>query len=134
MVVRSRPVLSAEQLHRPGTEIVEQVRCSVRYGESTLGSFYHGFHQLRSRDRQQWRILFELGTLTMTEWVPSSFELDVSMTTEALEALLEIIPGAEAHILEKYSTRDHSSRHRRRTVDVRARITTSPLGKMDIYG
>ncbi len=56
-------VLSAQQVVRPGTTLVDQVQCTIRYGELTLGSFYHGFHQMLRQDRQDWEIVFELGVI-----------------------------------------------------------------------
>ncbi|MES2707027.1 MAG: Gfo/Idh/MocA family oxidoreductase [Verrucomicrobiota bacterium] len=129
-------VLSAVQLKRPGTDIVDQVQCAVRYGNLTLGTFYHGFHQMRSRDQQSWRIVFELGTLTMTEWVPTALELDASLTSQGLEEVLKILPGASVRMMERHAdeARHPASRHQRRTIDLRAHISTVPVGKMTLYG
>ncbi len=130
-------VISAHQLSRPGTDIVDQVQCTVRYGAATLGTFYHGFHQMLRRDRQYWRIVFETGTLTMTEWVPTALELDVTVSEEALQSIESLLPGAETRILTRYpeAERHPVSRHRERTADVHAIVTASAgLPKMELYG
>jgi len=130
-------VLSAEQLYRPGTGIVDQVHCAVRYGESTLGTFYHGFHQMNRRDEQNWRIVFELGTLTMSEWVPTRLEIDMTVSDAALEVVKELLPRADVRELERYegAERDAMSRHRERIVDVHAKVSADAGAmKMDLYG
>lgn len=129
-------VLSANQLTRPGSEIIDQVLCNVKYGEGTLASFYHGFHQMRRRDRQHWRIIFETGTLVMAGWVPLSLELDLHVSEAALAELERILPSAKVEIQERYaaSQRNACSRHRAREISVHALVTAeSPYPKMELY-
>ena len=129
-------VVSALQLTRPGTEIVDQVQCAVRYGPSTLATFYHGFHQMKRRDRQHWRIIFETGTLTMTEWVPTSLELDMAVSEEGLRKIQALLPEAETRISEHYpeSSRHPVCRHQPRIAEVHAHLSLSGhLPKMELY-
>ena len=56
---------------RPGTAIEEHVHCTVRYGDTALVNFYHGFHQTGRMDRQELRLVFERGDLTLYDWVPT---------------------------------------------------------------
>jgi predicted dehydrogenase len=129
-------VLSAHQVFRSGTDFVDQVQCTVRYG-STLGTFYHGFHQMLRRDRQHWQIIFETGTLTMSEWVPTRLDLDFHGTDATLGALQEILPHAELKILERYTEGRciAASRHKQRDITVHATLSaTAGLPKMDLYG
>ncbi|MCW1925167.1 Gfo/Idh/MocA family oxidoreductase [Luteolibacter arcticus] len=130
-------VLSAQQMTRPGTDIIDQVQCAVKYGDTTLANFYHGFHQMLRRDQQAWLILFEQGTLRMREWVPTQLELDATLSEAGLEALVALLPGAKVEIVERYgeSERQATSRHRSRTVDVRINLVDQPgLAKHDLYG
>lgn len=130
-------VLAAQQLGRPGTEIVDQVQCCVQYGEATLGTFYHGFHQMLRRDQQSWRIVFEMGTLTMTEWVPTSLEIDMHGTEEGVEEVRQIFPQSSAEILEYFTNGEQqaASRHQSREVEVHARVrATAGYPKMELYG
>lgn len=130
----SGKLLSAHQVFRPGTEIIDQVQCTVRYPE-TLGTFYHGFHQMLKRDHQAWRIEFETGTLTMSEWVPTSLELDAHLSEGALEDLSDILPGSEIEVLERYTERKVTSRHRERGIDLHARVKSEVgIPKLELYG
>jgi predicted dehydrogenase len=130
-------LLSADQLRRPGTGFVDQVQCTVQYNETTLGSFYHGFHQMKRRDAQHWSVTFELGSLTLTEWVPTRLELDVSLSEYGWQALEALLPGATLVVQECYtgSSRTARSRHQDRVVDLRGTaVLTSELEKMPLYG
>ena len=58
---------------RPGSSppIEEHVQCTVRYGPTVLVNFYHGFHQTGRMDRQELRLVFERGDVTLYDWVPT---------------------------------------------------------------
>lgn len=130
-------VLAAQQMTRPGTTFIDQVQCAVKYGDSTLATFYHGFHQMLRRDEQTWMIVFEQGTLRMREWVPTRLELDVAVSDASLEALALLMPEAEIEIATRYpeTERKAVSRHQAREVDVSAKLTMkSPLSKFEVYG
>lgn len=129
-------LLSAHEVVRPGTDFVDQVQCTVRYG-GTLGTFYHGFHQMLRRDRQHWQIIFETGTLTMSEWVPTRLDLDFHGTDATLGDLQEILPHAEIKVLERYTEdgRMAASRHQKRDITIHATLSaTAGLPKMELYG
>ena len=133
----SGEVLAAQQLVRPGTQIIDQVQCAVKYSDTTLATLYHGFHQMLRRDEQAWFILFELGTLRMKEWVPTQLELDASLSDASMEALVALLPGAKVEVVELYeeSERKAMSRHRSREMDLRVKLTGQPaLPKLDLYG
>ena len=49
-----------------------QAICKYRNG---LFNFYHGFHQADRMDRQELKLVFELGDITLHEWVPTTLEL-----------------------------------------------------------
>ena len=44
---------------------------ALRYGDDALVNFYHGFHQTGRMDRQELRLVFERGDLTLFDWVPT---------------------------------------------------------------
>lgn len=130
-------ILAAQQMVRPGTNFIDQVQCAVRYGDSTLATFYHGFHQTIRRDEQTWMIIFEQGTLRMREWVPTRLELDVSLSDTALETLALLMPESKIEIATRYPENERKavSRHQTRTVDVKAMLTMdAPLSKFELYG
>lgn len=130
-------VQAAQQLFRPGTERIEQVQCALRYGDTTLATFYHGFHQMLRRDQQQWRIVFETGTLTMTEWVPTRLLLDATLSEVDLQAICELCPGGEVTIQQHYAPEEShpTSRDQLRTAEIHASILWGAgYEKMDLYG
>ena len=44
----------------------------MRYGPTILVNFYHGFHQTGRMDRQELRLVFEWGDVTLFDWVPTN--------------------------------------------------------------
>ena len=63
-------VVAAQASRRPGTNIEDQVQCTVRYGNAHV-DFYHGFHQPGRLDRQELRLVFEQGDVLLSGWVPT---------------------------------------------------------------
>ncbi|QJE95135.1 Gfo/Idh/MocA family protein [Luteolibacter luteus] len=130
-------VVSAVQLRRPGSKIVDQVQCSVRYGESTLGTFYHGFHQMHRRDRQTWLLVFETGTVSLDGWVPTDLVIDMHGSQRELEEAGALIPGSSVEVVQTYADDEQvsRSRHRVRTVEVHGRIRADAgCSKLELYG
>jgi predicted dehydrogenase len=71
-------VLYAFQIRRAATNpIIDRVQATVLYKTGPV-NFYHGFDQLKVLDRQEMRLLFERGEITLFEWVP------VKMTVHGL--------------------------------------------------
>ena len=66
----SGEVVASQRILRPGSGVEEQVQCVVRYPNGALVTFYHGFTQPARLERQEFRLLFERGELTLDEWVP----------------------------------------------------------------
>lgn len=130
-------VVSALQLRRPGSGIVDQVQCSVRYGASTLGTFYHGFHQMHRRDRQTWLIVFETGSVSLDGWVPTELVIDMHGTRQELEEAASLVAGSTLRILESYGDCEQTStsRHRGRKVEAHGRISADAgCPKLELYG
>ena len=130
-------VLAAQQASRPGSRIIEHVNCTVRYRDSALVNFYHGFHQPSRADRQEWKLVFELGSIEMREWVPTSMRIDLLADDATLDALRRLMPTAEVEEVERYrgSARHCTSRHKPRELDGRFALSFSPgVEKMELYG
>ena len=130
-------VLSAQQAARPGGRIIEHVSCTVRYRDSALVDFYHGFHQPSRGDHQEWRLAFELGSISMREWVPTSMRIDLLASDATLDALRRVLPAADVQEVERYrgAARLCTSRHQPREVDGRFALSFTPgLAKLDLYG
>jgi predicted dehydrogenase len=86
-------VINAVQLKRPGikTMIIDRVQATVLYENGTV-NFYHGFDQPNILDRQEMRLQFEKGDITLYEWVPVRMRLHGLLQKEQVESLREL-PG-----------------------------------------
>jgi len=107
-------VVAAQRTLRPGESVEEQVQCTVRYGETVLVNLYHGFHQTARMDRQELRLVFERGDVTLHEWVPTQVRVYGLVEEAAARRLCELFPGARLDIAETYppSQRFFHARHR----------------------
>jgi len=85
-------VVNALQLSRPpaASKITDRVQATVLYTEGTV-NFYHGFDQPGILDRQEMRLLFERGEITLYEWVPVKMELHGLFQDGQLEFLNDMI-------------------------------------------
>jgi hypothetical protein len=63
---------------------------------------YHGFDQPKNMDRQELRLLFERGEVTLQEWVPVRLNIKGLITNKEEEFLLDLFPGAVIEEIEKY--------------------------------
>jgi predicted dehydrogenase len=87
-------VLNAVQLQRPGIEqkLIDRVQATVLYDKGTV-NFYHGFDQPSVMDRQELRLDFERGEITLYEWVPVKIKLHGLLKKENVERLSQMMPG-----------------------------------------
>jgi predicted dehydrogenase len=111
-------VVSAQALKRPGTHIEDQVNCTATYGEDKLVNFYHGFTQPGRMDRQEWRLLFELGDVTMYEWVPTVIRVRAVGNERSTREIMEIFKGARLDITQVYAPKDRPAKGRHKEIDV----------------
>jgi predicted dehydrogenase len=99
-------VVSAQASRRfDGCE--DQVQCAVRYGETHF-NFYHGFHQPGRLDRQELRLVFELGDMLLSGWVPTSVRLHAVADETNTRKLTELFTGARNDVITGYSPRDRA--------------------------
>ena len=83
-------VINSLQLHRPWVErIKDRVQATVLYKDATV-NFYHGFDQPKVLDRQEMRLLFEHGEITLYEWIPVKMKLHGLVTDKQLEYIQAI--------------------------------------------
>ncbi len=108
---------------RPGTAIEEHVQCTVRYGDTPWVNFYHGFHQTGQMDRQELRIVFERGDITLYDWVPTRLRLTALVDERQTRELSDLFPGARLDVLEPYGGKDRSCRGRGLEYDVYQKIS-----------
>jgi predicted dehydrogenase len=107
-------VINAIRLQRPGVEMkmFDRVQAIVLYRDGIV-NFYRGFDQPIVLDRQEMRLQFERGEITLYEWIPVKMKLHGLLRKKDLVTLKEI-PG-ELNFLHN----DNSSGNKR----VRGRFT-----------
>nr|WP_293834832.1 Gfo/Idh/MocA family oxidoreductase [uncultured Arsenicibacter sp.] len=132
----SGKVVSAQSVKRPDTDIEEQVNCTVVYGGVTV-NFYHGFTQPGRMDRQEMRILFERGDITLHEWVPTRINIRCLADEATTRALMDLFPGARLDVSASYGGNDRRTRGRHKDIDAWQQISISyghDQQKMHLYG
>ena len=87
-------VLNAVQLRRRGIkkELTDRVQATVLY-KNGIVNFYHGFDQPTILDRQEIRLQFEKGEITLYEWVPVKMILHGLFENAPLKKLQKLING-----------------------------------------
>ena len=55
-------------------KIIDRVQATVMYKDGSV-NFYHGFDQPKILDRQEMRLQFEYGEITLYEWIPVKIKL-----------------------------------------------------------
>ena len=115
-------VVAAQRTLRPGTDHVEeQVNCTVRHGE-VLVNMYHGFTQASKMDRQEFRLVFEMGDISLSGWIPTRVHVRALADESATKVLMDLFSGARLDISETYSGTGRSMRSRDRERDASQRI------------
>jgi predicted dehydrogenase len=120
-------VMAAQRGIRPGSSppIEEHVNCTVRYGPTILVNFYHGFHQAGRMDRQELRLVFERGDVTLFDWVPTRVRIHAIADETQTRTLCELFPGARLDVSTTYSPRDRACHGRGKPLDVYQMIELS---------
>jgi len=129
-------VESAQVGVRPGTAIEEHVHCTVRYGPA-LVNFYHGFHQTGRMDRQELRLVFERGDVTLFDWVPTRARIHAAVDEHQTRELCELFAGARLDVAATYGGNDRAARGRGQALDVYQIIDLSVgdgQAKSPLYG
>ncbi len=101
---------------RPGTAIEEHVHAAVRYGDA-LVNFYHGFHQAGRMDRQELRLVFERGDVTLFDWVPTRARIHALADERQTRELCDLFPGARLDVTASYGGNDRACRGRGKAMD-----------------
>ena len=73
----------------------------MRYGPTILVNFYHGFHQTGRMDRQELRLVFEWGDVTLYDWVPTSVRIHAIVDEAQTRALCDLFPGARLDVVSQ---------------------------------
>lgn len=88
-------MVGAWQLLRPNIkeQIIDRVQATLLY-QGGLVNFYHGFDQPDLLDRQEMRLLFEHGELTLYGWVPFKIKLHGLLSSGQLTKLKNLLPAS----------------------------------------
>jgi predicted dehydrogenase len=86
----SRPAMPAGIVDRVQAGIVDRVQAVVLYEDGPV-QFYHGFDQPSILDRQEMRLQFERGDISLYGWVPVQMKLYALLQSQQLAALKEIM-------------------------------------------
>jgi predicted dehydrogenase len=130
-------VVAAQRTLRPGTKIEEQVNCTVRYSQDATVNFYHGFTQPGRMDRQEFRLLFERGDVTLEEWVPTRARIHAVADEQGTRELMELFAGARLDVSAVYGSKDREALGRHKPLNVYQKIdlTYDPgVEKLHSYG
>jgi predicted dehydrogenase len=131
-------VESAGHVLRASSRIEEQVHCTALYGTGNVPvHFYHGFTQAGRMDRQELRLLFERGDVTLHEWIPTKAVIRTALDESSTRILSEIFPGAEIDVEALYASKDRAIVARHKSYEAYQKITVtyvSPEIKMTLYG
>lgn len=95
-------VVASQKMERKDSEAIwSRVQSVVKYDKGMV-NFYHGFDQPKIMDRQEMRLLFEKGEITLFEWVPTELKITALCTKEELKALQQIFPNAKFETVESF--------------------------------
>jgi predicted dehydrogenase len=131
-------LLSSLEVKRKGTPIenkaADRVQAIVQYGTGIV-NFYHAFDQPNRMDRQEIRLVFEKGSFSLFDWVPTRFKIEAIVTSEDLEKLQAISSLINISILEKYNGIDRIATGRFKPIetDFKVELTYSGDSKTTIY-
>jgi predicted dehydrogenase len=120
-------VVASQVIKRPGADDLEdQVQAIVEYGDEETGrklvNFYHGFTQTGRMDRQEMRLLFERGDITLFEWVPTRMVMRCVVDEETTRALMDLFPGAQLNVTENIGGKDRIMQGRHKEFEAYQRI------------
>jgi predicted dehydrogenase len=125
----------AAQASRRADGCEDQVQCTMRYAGGVHFNFYHGFHQPGRMDRQELRLVFELGDVLLQGWVPTSVRIHAVADESQTRQLCELFPGARIDALVPYGPRDRVFYSHGRQHDVYQQFELHWVGlqKMPLY-
>lgn len=120
-------VKAAQVIKRPTSQDIEdQVQAIVEYGDDETGrklvNFYHGFTQTGRMDRQEMRLVFERGDITLFEWVPTRMVMRCVVDEETTRALLDLFPAAQLNVTANIGGKDRTLRGRHKEFEAYQQI------------
>jgi predicted dehydrogenase len=129
-------VTAAQRLERQGQPgIWDIAQCEVIYEGNAPVHFFHGFNQPRILDRQQMRLQFERGDITLEEWVPNRLVLQATCTRAESQQLQALFPAATITVIEQWDALQHAcGRFKPIEFDLKIRLDTGVIQpKVAVY-
>lgn len=98
-------VVAAQRLSRPGRPgIWDIAQCEIVYANNAPVHFFHGFNQPKILDRQEMRLQFERGDVTLHEWVPNRLVMRAVCTAAEAGRLEALFPSATITTLDSWES------------------------------
>jgi len=119
----------------PGRKIMDRVQAVVLYQNSPV-NFYHGFNQPKVLDRQELRLQFDWGDITLYEWIPVKIRLHGFLTSAQVETIKQQFPGAAIEMQSDPALQELHVRGKFRDITYNALVTVTAgdiTDKMDCY-
>src|SRR5262245_18874747 len=88
-------------------------------------------------DRQELRLVFERGDVTLSDWVPTQARVHAAVDERQTRELCDLFPGARLDVAVSYGGKDRACRGRGKDLDVYQIIDLSwggDLAKTPLYG
>lgn len=129
-------VMAAQAVTRP-SGMEDQVQCTVKYSDDILVNYYHGFTQAGRMDRQELRILFEKGDISLYEWIPIRVKINAIADEDDTKKLMDIFWGGRLNVTSFYSGAERKARGRHKDLDIYQTIEIhygDENKKMHFYG
>lgn len=136
-------VVDAATTVRPNTDssssrspIIDQAQCRLRYGEGVTVNFYHSFTQPARLDRQEFRLVFEKGDLTLEGWVPTTLRIRAIADEKTTREITSPLTGYRLDVIENYGGAGRDCRGRGNDYNVYQLFDLqwrSPLEKQALY-
>ncbi len=127
-------VASQKANRKPHKNVWDKVQATVMFSGG-LVNFYHGFDQPKVMDRQEMRLQFERGEITLYEWVPTRLKMTALSDEKDLQNLKTIFPQATIEIIES-NTEPKTTRGRFKEIKYNYKIvldTCTILPKHNLY-
>lgn len=99
-------VVSARRWRRGERAIEDQVACTAEFPQGAHVHFYHGFHQPHRMDRQEVRLVFEQGDITLYDWMPTRLRLHAVLDEAQYQGLGRVLPNQTMLSEELYTGRE----------------------------
>lgn len=95
-------IVAAQKSNRkPHKNVWDRVQATAMFSDG-LVNFYHGFDQPKAMDRQEMRLQFERGEITLYEWVPTRLKMTALCNEKELQKLKSLLPQASIEIVESH--------------------------------